>query len=149
MATTEGNRGWVSFRDGLWEECTVVEAEETQLKLKLKDGSTKPFKRADIGFAYRNPSAVEDLDDFLNLPNLDEPNILHSVRVRYWKHHVYSYTGPILIAVNPWRRVNIYEQAVLDHYTGTNEELPHIFGIAAKVPLNLNPIPANTLNPEP
>jgi myosin heavy subunit len=149
MATTEGNRGWVSFRDGLWEECTVVEAEEKQLKLKLKDGTSKTFKRADIGFHYRNPSAVEDLDDFLNLPNLDEPNILHSVRVRYWKHHVYSYTGPILIAVNPWRRVNIYEQSVLNHYTNTSEELPHIFGIAAKVPLNLNPTPANTLNPEP
>ena len=58
-----------------------------------------------IQFCYRNPSAVEGTDDFLTLPHLDEPNILHSLRVRYNQGHVYSYTGPILIAVNPWRQV--------------------------------------------
>jgi myosin heavy subunit len=58
-----------------------------------------------IQFCYRNPSAVEATDDFLTLPHLDEPNILHSLRVRYNQGHVYSYTGPILIAVNPWRQV--------------------------------------------
>jgi hypothetical protein len=58
-----------------------------------------------ILFCYRNPSAVEGVEDFLKLPNLDEPNILHSLRVRYNQGHVYSYTGPILIAVNPWRQV--------------------------------------------
>jgi len=128
----ENNRGWVSFRDGLWEECTVEDASEQTLKLRLKDGSVKDCKRAGTNFHYRNPEAVEDADDFLNLPNLDEPNILHSLRVRYWKHHVYSYTGPILIAVNPWRRVTIYEQSVLDHYKSSHEDLPHIFGIAAR-----------------
>ena len=61
-----------------------------------------------IQFCYRNPSAVEATDDFLTLPHLDEPNILHSLRVRYTQGHVYSYTGPILIAVNPWRQVEIY-----------------------------------------
>ena len=58
-----------------------------------------------IQFCYRNPSTVEATDDFLTLPHLDEPNILHSLRVRYQQGHVYSYTGPILIAVNPWRQV--------------------------------------------
>jgi myosin heavy subunit len=58
-----------------------------------------------IQFCYRNPTAVEGTDDFLTLPHLDEPNILHSLRVRYNQGHVYSYTGPILIAVNPWRQV--------------------------------------------
>ena len=38
-----------------------------------------------IQFCYRNPSAVEAADDFLTLPHLDEPNILHSLRVRYWQ----------------------------------------------------------------
>ncbi|KAJ1483495.1 myosin head, motor domain-containing protein [Baffinella frigidus] len=44
--------------------------------------------------------------------------------------HVYSYTGPILIAVNPWRAVDIYNLKTLELYKNGNNKGPHIFGIA-------------------
>ena len=105
LFSTESSRGWVSFKDGVWEECEVKNSDANNLTLQLVDGSTKTFPRKQVQFCYRNPSAVEAVDDFLTLPHLDEPNILHSLRVRYNQGHVYSYTGPILIAVNPWRQV--------------------------------------------
>lgn len=64
------------------------------------------------------------------MPNLDEPNILHSLRVRYWQGHVYSYTGPILIAVNPWRAIDIYNLKTLEAYKSGSARGPHIFGVA-------------------
>lgn len=132
LYSSESSRGWVSFKDGQWEECDVVNSNAESLSLRLKGGQMKDVKRSQVGFAYRNPSAIESADDFLTLPNLDEPNILHSLRVRYWAGEVYSYTGPILIAVNPWKQVTIYELNVLESYKAQKSKKPHIFGLAAK-----------------
>jgi len=132
LYSAESNRGWVSFRDGEWEECEVVNSNQQQLSLRLASGEQRNVQRNQCQFAYRNPSAVEAADDFLTLPNLDEPNILHSLRVRYWKGHVYSYTGPILIAVNPWRAVDIYNINMLEGYKSGKHKGPHIFGVACK-----------------
>uniref|UniRef100_A0A7S0HDG8 Myosin motor domain-containing protein n=1 Tax=Hanusia phi TaxID=3032 RepID=A0A7S0HDG8_9CRYP len=132
LYSSESSRGWVSFKDAFWEECEVTDSNDTQLTLRLSNGQVKSFPRKQIQFCYRNPSAVEAADDFLTLPHLDEPNILHSLRVRYWQGHVYSYTGPILIAVNPWRQVDIYNINVMEAYKAGRTKAPHIFDIAAK-----------------
>jgi myosin-5 len=132
LYSSESSRAWVSFQDGIWEECDVVNSSASDLTLRMASGEQKAVKRSQVGFAYRNPSAVETADDFLTLPNLDEPNILHSLRVRYWAGEVYSNTGPILIAVNPWKAVTIYELAVLESYKAQKSKKPHIFGLAAK-----------------
>ena len=114
----------------------MIDSNETHLNLKVKNTSggeeTKNVARKDCQFAYRNPSSVEGSSDFLTLPNLDEPNILHSLRVRYWEGHVYSYTGPILIAVNPWKRVDIYNAKILEQHKASDSRDPHIFGVASK-----------------
>ena len=131
LYSAESNRGWVSFKDAEWSECEVIKSTETQFTLKLK-GGIKTVARTECLFCYRNPSAVEANADFLTLPNLDEPNILHSLRVRYWKEHVYSYTGPILIAVNPWKRIDSYNATILELHKSGGTKDPHIFGVASK-----------------
>ena len=131
LYSAESNRGWVSFRDGEWDECDVINSTQTALTLRI-GSEQRTVQRNQCQFAYRNPSAVEAADDFLTLPNLDEPNILHSLRVRYWKGHVYSYTGPILIAVNPWRAVDIYNINTLEGFKAGKLKGPHIFGVATK-----------------
>ena len=132
----ESNRGWVSFKDKEWLECDVVDFNDTNLTLKVKyaDGKeeTKTVPKKGAKFSYRNPTSVEGNSDLLTLPNLDEPNILHSLRVRYWQGHVYSYTGPILIAVNPWKRIDIYNSKILEMHKAGESKDPHIFAVASK-----------------
>jgi myosin-5 len=136
--TAESNRCWVSFKDKEWLECELINSNETHLDLRVKrpDGreEIKNSARKDCQFTYRNPSGLEGNSDFLTLPNLDEPNILHSLRVRYWQGHFYSYTGPILIAVNPWKRIDIYNVKILNIYKAghLHSSDPHIFGVASK-----------------
>ena len=110
----------------------MLGASETHYSLKLKDGAQRSAERGKVQVFYRNPPEVEAADDLLSLPNLDEANILHSLRVRYWKGMVYSYTGPILIAVNPWRSVDIYNINQLEAYKVGKLKSPHIFGVATK-----------------
>eukprot|EP00291_Cryptomonas_curvata_P024746 CAMPEP_0172165042 /NCGR_PEP_ID=MMETSP1050-20130122/8193_1 /TAXON_ID=233186 /ORGANISM="Cryptomonas curvata, Strain CCAP979/52" /LENGTH=343 /DNA_ID=CAMNT_0012835471 /DNA_START=135 /DNA_END=1163 /DNA_ORIENTATION=- len=131
LYSAESNRGWVSFKDAEWLECEVSDSSKTSLTLKLKEG-TKTVNRTECIFCYRNPSAVEGASDFLTLPNLDEPNILHSLRVRYWQGQVYSYTGPILIAVNPWKSVDIYNAKNMELHKAGGSKEPHIFAVACK-----------------
>ena len=136
LYSAESNRGWVSFKDKEWLECDLVDSTETHLTLKVKDvdgrEETRKCSKKECLFAYRNPSAVEASSDFLTLPYLDEPNILNSLRVRYWQGHVYSYTGPILIAVNPWKRLDIYNAKVLEMHKAGECKEPHIFAVASK-----------------
>jgi myosin V len=110
----------------------VLGASETHYSLKLKDGTQRSAERGKVQVFYRNPPEVEAADDLLSLPNLDEANILHSLRVRYWKGHVYSYSGKILLAVNPWRKVDIYDAAQLQRFLAgkTLGSEPHIFATA-------------------
>ena len=112
----------------------VLGASETHYSLKLKDGAQRSAERGKVQVFYRNPPEVEAADDLLSLPNLDEANILHSLRVRYWKGHVYSYSGKILLAVNPWRKVDIYDAAHLQRFLAgkTLGSEPHIFATAAE-----------------
>lgn len=120
------------FKDFEWEECDVVDSNDKDMTLKVADGTIKRVQRKDMRFHYRNPTAVELEHDFLKLPNLDEPNILHSLRQRYWAKQVYSYTGPILIAVNPWQRRDIYSPMMMEAFREGKQTSPHIFDISFK-----------------
>jgi myosin-5 len=112
----------------------VLGASATHYTLRLKDGAQQSAERGKVQVFYRNPPEVEAADDLLSLPNLDEANILHSLRVRYWKGHVYSYSGKILLAVNPWRKMDIYDAAHLQRFVAgkTLGSEPHIFATAAE-----------------
>jgi myosin-5 len=57
-----------------------------------------------------------DISDLINLPYLHEPAILHSLSERYKKGSIYTNTGPILIALNPFKRLPLYTNEVLQEY---------------------------------
>lgn len=89
----------------------------------------------------RNAADDEHADNLIKLPFLNEPAILHCLQERYKSGLIYTYTGPILIAVNPFKRVNLYTKSILDEYynkglmksmgadVGT-ELSPHVYAIA-------------------
>jgi hypothetical protein len=47
-------------------------------------------------------------DDMITLPHLHEPAILHAISERYDLGKIYTWTGPVLIAVNPFQRLPLY-----------------------------------------
>lgn len=96
----------------------------------LSDGSKASFKPGE--FFPCNPKVLEGIDDLTGLQHLDEPNILHNLSVRFHLDKIYSFTGPILVAVNPWKRLPLYSSAVLLNYLGRSrsERPPHVFAVA-------------------
>jgi len=75
------------------------------------------------------------------LPYLHEPAILFCLEKRYSQGDIYTYTGPILIAMNPFKRLPLYSNQILEIYYNNGllksqgiESMsvlpPHVYAIA-------------------
>ena len=53
----------------------------------------------------RNEEGKDDVADLITLPHLHEPAILRALEVRYARGEIYTFTGPILLAVNPFQKL--------------------------------------------
>ena len=74
---------------------------------------------------YRNTDENDDIDNLIKLPNLNEPSILNAIWLRYNRDQIYTFTGPILIAVNPFKQINVYDDFEIN-------EIPHVYSVASK-----------------
>ncbi len=92
--------------------------------------------------------------DLTQLTYLHEPAILHSLCERYKHKSIYTYTGPILLAVNPFQKVDLYSDKLLAEYKSEGEcsvydpnfvptKKPHVYAIADKAYRNMT-LPAGT-----
>ncbi|TXT13452.1 hypothetical protein VHUM_00819 [Vanrija humicola] len=80
----------------------------------------------------RNPPLLESSEDLASLSNLNEPSVLHAIATRYAAHQPYTYSGIVLVALNPFSPVPLYGNEILHAYAGKKKgELdPHLFAIA-------------------
>ncbi|XP_031560735.1 myosin-IIIb-like [Actinia tenebrosa] len=71
-------------------------------------------------------------DDLATLPKLDAQIILQELRQRYSQDKIYTYVGDILIAVNPFKTLDIYNKKVSNKYKEIvkSSEPPHIYAVA-------------------
>ena len=98
-----------SFERGVVER---VDNHKGTISIKLKT-STIDVKQGDVH--KMNASNQDGLPDNTYLRELNEATLLHNVRTRYNDEKddggCYSVTGHILIAVNPFRKLAIYEDS--------------------------------------
>jgi myosin-5 len=74
-----------------------------------------------------------DLQDMTRLSYLHEPGVLWNLKCRYMVDDIYTYTGTILIAVNPFASLpHLYGSHMMDQYRGADlgELSPHVYAIA-------------------
>lgn len=59
-------------------------------------------------------------------------SVLNTIRTRYMQRLIYTYSGIVLIAVNPFDRVALYDPDIVQQYSGRRrgELEPHLFAIA-------------------
>ncbi|XP_067329620.1 unconventional myosin-IXb isoform X1 [Anolis sagrei] len=78
------------------------------------------------------PWTQEDFNDLCNLPNLTEATLLENLQRRFLKQKIYTYAGSILVALNPFKFLPIYNPKYVQMYEGhqLGKLEPHIFAIA-------------------
>ena len=112
--------------DAAWLLAEVIKRTDDELTVKQVDKRdhvfTRPSEIVDAESGMRKFKGVELAntklsdeeraegrdDDLITLPHLHEPAILHAVSERFFYGKIYTWTGPVLIAVNPFQRLPLY-----------------------------------------
>ncbi|KAK5135961.1 hypothetical protein LTR08_004419 [Meristemomyces frigidus] len=144
-----GTKAWQPDPTEGWVASEVTErkvkGDKVMLVFMLENGETKAVEttletlQADQNAntstlpPLMNPSILEASDDLTNLSHLNEPAVLQAIRLRYAQKEIYTYSGIVLIATNPFARVDsLYVPGMVQVYAGKHRasQAPHLFAIA-------------------
>ena len=102
------------------------------------DGKPRTFKYTGKGSlpTARNTTLSEDrLDDLTRMSYLNQPTVMNTIRTRYMEDVIYTYSGLVLVSVNPYKDFGLYKEELMETYSGGKRALsdlpPHIFSIAS------------------
>ncbi|CAL4145146.1 unnamed protein product, partial [Meganyctiphanes norvegica] len=72
------------------------------------------------------------VDDMVLLTKITEAAITDNLKKRLFEDRIYTYIGPVLVAVNPFKNLPYFGDKEVDMYTGAAhyEVPPHIFALA-------------------
>uniref|UniRef100_A0A665VYM4 Myosin VC n=1 Tax=Echeneis naucrates TaxID=173247 RepID=A0A665VYM4_ECHNA len=135
---TKYNRVWIPDPEHVWKSAEILrdfQLGDNLLELLLEDGThghpvdpSKPQLPP-----LRNPDILVGENDLTALSYLHEPAVLHNLKVRFVESRIiYTYCGIILVAVNPYKQLPLYGDAIIHAYSGQNmgDMDPHIFAVA-------------------
>ncbi|KAF2404555.1 putative myosin heavy chain [Trichodelitschia bisporula] len=120
----------------------VVEGDKVTLLFELVNGESKTITtdlatlekdRTNSLPPLMNPTMLEASDDLTNLSHLNEPAVLQAIKLRYAQKEIYTYSGIVLIATNPFAKVDsLYVPGMVQVYAGKHRssQAPHLFAIA-------------------
>eukprot|EP00118_Oscarella_pearsei_P013166 m.102239 g.102239 ORF g.102239 m.102239 type:complete len:1092 (+) comp37156_c0_seq8:188-3463(+) len=112
---------------------TVKFSDTGQIQLIDDEGRETWISAVDAGkLKQMHVSSVDGVEDMIQLGDMNEAGILRNLLIRYRDGFIYTYTGSILIAVNPYQLYDTYGQKNIIGYQDKKigEKPPHIFAIA-------------------
>uniref|UniRef100_A0A667Z492 Myosin VAb n=1 Tax=Myripristis murdjan TaxID=586833 RepID=A0A667Z492_9TELE len=136
---TKYARVWLPDAVDVWKSAELTRdytPGDQVLSLQLEDG-TDVEHRIDPQTnglpPLRNPNILVGENDLTALSYLHEPAVLHNLKVRFIDSKlIYTYCGIVLVAINPYESLHIYEADIISAYSGQNmgDMDPHIFAVA-------------------
>ncbi|KAK9697275.1 hypothetical protein RND81_08G026400 [Saponaria officinalis] len=136
MATQEnvivGSKVWVEDPELAWVDGEVSRVNGTELHVQTTHGKSLVTSVSKV-YPKDEEAPAGGVDDMTKLAYLHEPGVLSNLAIRYSINEIYTYTGNILIAVNPFQKLpHLYDVHMMEQYKGAQfgELSPHVFAIA-------------------
>ncbi|XP_030586984.1 unconventional myosin-Va-like [Archocentrus centrarchus] len=132
-------RVWLPDAAEVWKSAELIKdytPGDLTLALQLEDGTKVEHKidpRTNNLPPLRNPDILVAENDLTALSYLHEPAVLHNLKVRFIDSKlIYTYCGIVLVAINPYESLPIYDSGIINAYSGQNmgDMDPHIFAVA-------------------
>ncbi|KAG5224043.1 myosin [Salix suchowensis] len=127
-----GSHVWVEDHDLAWLDGKVSKITEQDAEIQASNGKKVTAKLSKI-YPKDTEAPAGGVDDMTKLSYLHEPGVLENLKARYELNEIYTYTGNILIAINPFQRLpHIYDGHMMQQYKGApfGELSPHVFAVA-------------------
>mmetsp|Transcript_14407 Transcript_14407/g.23796 ORF Transcript_14407/g.23796 Transcript_14407/m.23796 type:complete len:1202 (+) Transcript_14407:135-3740(+) len=120
---------------GQWLAAVVVSADGAgSATVRTSDGATFVVKVADLSVCNPETPGGLGLDNMSQMTYLHDAGLLHNLKIRHRHDAIYTFTGSMLIAVNPFKWLDIYNEENVSRYH--NQDLmdckPHAFAVAEK-----------------
>ncbi|KAL0389414.1 UNVERIFIED_CONTAM: Myosin-11 [Sesamum calycinum] len=127
-----GSHVWVEDPDLAWVDGEVTKIKGDEVEVQASNGKKIVAKLKSI-YPKDEDAPAGGVDDMTKLSYLHEPGVLQNLATRYQLNEIYTYTGGILIAINPFQRLpHLYDTHMMEQYKGApfGELSPHVFAIA-------------------
>uniref|UniRef100_A0A2K6PFN5 Unconventional myosin-VIIb n=1 Tax=Rhinopithecus roxellana TaxID=61622 RepID=A0A2K6PFN5_RHIRO len=118
----------------------IKETKPGKVLVEDDEGKEHWIRAEDFGvLSPMHPNSVQGVDDMIRLGDLNEAAMVHNLLIRYQQHKIYTYTGSILVAVNPFQVLPLYtlEQVQLYYSRHMGELPPHVFAVANNCYFNM------------
>ncbi|XP_047307898.1 myosin-17-like [Impatiens glandulifera] len=127
-----GSHVWIEDPVLAWIDGQVIQINGQDVRVKTTKGKTVV---TNINKVYPKDTEAPPggVDDMTKLSYLHEPGVLQNLAARYELNEIYTYTGNILIAINPFQRLpHLYDTHMMGQYKGATfgELSPHVFAVA-------------------
>ncbi|CAI9293166.1 unnamed protein product [Lactuca saligna] len=127
-----GSHVWVEDPALAWIDGEVTRVNGQELHVHTTKGKTIVTNVSKV-FPKDTEAPPGGVDDMTRLSYLHEPGVLQNLAARYELNEIYTYTGNILIAINPFQRLpHLYDTHMMEQYKGAGfgELSPHVFAVA-------------------
>ncbi|VFQ81338.1 unnamed protein product [Cuscuta campestris] len=127
-----GSHVWVEDPQLAWIDGEVIKIDGQDAHVNTTNGK-KVVANISKVFPKDDEAPPGGVDDMTKLSYLHEPGVLQNMSTRYELNEIYTYTGNILIAVNPFQRLpHLYDTHMMEQYKGAafGELSPHVFAVA-------------------
>uniref|UniRef100_A0A0E0NZR0 Uncharacterized protein n=2 Tax=Oryza rufipogon TaxID=4529 RepID=A0A0E0NZR0_ORYRU len=127
-----GSHVWVEDPILAWIDGEVVSIKDNEVHVQTSNGKKVKTNKSKV-FPKDMEAPPGGVDDMTRLSYLHEPGVLQNLATRYELNEIYTYTGSILIAVNPFQRLpHLYDTHMMEQYKGADfgELSPHVFAVA-------------------
>eukprot|EP00833_Pecoramyces_ruminatium_P015999 jgi/Orpsp1_1/1190031/evm.model.d7180000076232.1 len=121
---------WIPDPEEGYVASEVLEENGEEIKVKVVNG---PERIVNINETEKmNPPKFDKVPDMADLSNLNEPSVIHNLKLRYFSNMIYSYSGLFLVSINPYCNLPIYNEEIIKSYKNMkrSDMPPHIYAIS-------------------
>lgn len=120
-------QSWFQTPNGDWELVKILSTSGVETLVSLPEG--KVFKVKEESLVPANPDILDGVVDLMQLSYLNEPSVLYNLQYRYNQDMIYTKAGPVLVAINPFKKVPLYGNKYIEAYKNKRMESPHVYAI--------------------
>ncbi|BFZ26086.1 hypothetical protein BsWGS_29125 [Bradybaena similaris] len=147
---TKGARVWIPDPNEVWRGAELLEDYHGQSVLRIQyenKAEEGTINVTDKSLPHlRNPEILIGENDLTSLSYLNEPEVLYNLKVRFAEQNmIYTYCGIVLVAINPYESLDIYNNDIIQAYSGQDIGAmdPHIFAVSEEAYKQMSRFDAN------